>query len=209
MQARVIDLLSQVSLDDITVDLLRYNDEFNNAFKTFENYMQERNKRFGSTQMPISNQMITSPIRTSNSISKSPINKTSSSPHDADNAPALITFDDEPTNSFQNMRIYPTPSGVVPRNIQPQPRPAATTQSATNYQDPERDVREVEQWLKIQGDESDNDESSHQESGTTDAFNNFLQKRASTIPNEPISDQQIRVNLQDPPKHNQKSNTYL
>ncbi|CAF1562897.1 unnamed protein product, partial [Rotaria sordida] len=75
--------------------------------------------------------------------------------------------------------------------------------------DPERDVREVEQWLKIQGDDPDNDEPIHHDSGTTAAFENFLHKRAATIPDEPVSEQQIRLNLQDPAKHNQKNNTYL
>ncbi|CAF5134179.1 unnamed protein product, partial [Rotaria sp. Silwood1] len=74
MQARVIDLLSQITIDDITVDLLRYNDAFNNAFKQFENYMQERNRSFGSSQMPILNRTGTSPTRT-NSMSQSPTNK--------------------------------------------------------------------------------------------------------------------------------------
>ncbi|CAF1312061.1 unnamed protein product [Rotaria sordida] len=203
MQARVIELLSQTSIDDITVDLLRYNDEFNNAFKTFDNYMQERNRRFGdSTQMPILN-------RTTNPISQSPTNRMLSSSHDADNVPSLMRFDDEPINNFQNMRINPTSSNVVSRNTQQQSTASATTQYATNYQDPERDVREVEQWLKIQGDDPDNDEPIHHDSGTTAAFENFLHKRAATIPDEPVSEQQIRLNLQDPAKHNQKNNTYL
>ncbi|CAF4497059.1 unnamed protein product, partial [Rotaria magnacalcarata] len=47
MQARIIDLLSQVAIDEITVDLLRYNDEFNNVLKTFESYMLERERRVG------------------------------------------------------------------------------------------------------------------------------------------------------------------
>lgn len=46
------------------VDLLRYNDEFNNSFKTFESYMQERNRRFGQTHMPTSSSRRTaSPIQ--------------------------------------------------------------------------------------------------------------------------------------------------
>ena len=56
------------------VDLLRYNDEFNNSFKAFENYMEERNRRFGSSQMPISNKNI-SPSRTTNLMSQSPTKK--------------------------------------------------------------------------------------------------------------------------------------
>ncbi|CAF4609116.1 unnamed protein product [Rotaria sp. Silwood1] len=208
MQARVIDLLSQITIDDITVDLLRYNDQFNNAFKQFENYMQERNRRFGSSQMPILNRTGTSPTRT-NSMSQSPTNKTLSSSRDTDNVPALITFEDEPINNFQNMRINPTSQGVVPRNTQPQSTASTTTRAATNYQDPERDVREVEHWLKIQGDDPDNDEPLQQDDGTTAAFDNFLKKRASTIPDEPISEQQIRFNIQDPPRKTQKDSTYL
>lgn len=92
MQLRIIDLLSQISIDDITgkfidltkketddsvffsrliVDLLRYNDEFNNSFKTFESYMQERERRVGPTQMPILNRTA-SPPQTNISTSQSP-----------------------------------------------------------------------------------------------------------------------------------------
>ena len=77
-----------------------------------------------------------------------------------------------------------------------------------HHQDPECDVKEVEQWLKIQGDvsptvrktfiatnllqDSDNDEQPAPSSDdTTAAFNNFLQKRASTIPAEPRSSQSL------------------
>lgn len=78
MQARIVDLLSQVSTDDITgktnlpvfffsyllididlVDLLRYNDEFHNAFKNFDNYMQERDRCFTASYINPS----TSPIK--------------------------------------------------------------------------------------------------------------------------------------------------
>ncbi|CAF4245536.1 unnamed protein product [Rotaria sp. Silwood2] len=61
MQARIIDLLTQVAIDEITVDLLRYNDEFNNSLKTFENYMQERERRVGPSQVPILNQTASPP----------------------------------------------------------------------------------------------------------------------------------------------------
>ena len=71
MQSRLIELLSQISIDEITVDLLRYNDEFNNSFKTYESYMQERERRVGSTQIPISNRTA-SPLKTSISNSQSP-----------------------------------------------------------------------------------------------------------------------------------------
>ncbi|CAF4691895.1 unnamed protein product [Rotaria socialis] len=110
MQARVIDLLAQISIDDITVDLLRYNDEFNNAFKTFEKYMQERNRRFA----------VPSSLRSTNSMPPLSNNRTVPLPRNADDEPALIRFDDDPTTSFQNMRIAPTASNVVPRNVQPQ-----------------------------------------------------------------------------------------
>lgn len=68
-----------------------------------------------------------------------------------------------------------------------------------SFQDPERDVKEIEQWLKVQGDDSDTEESPRQESETTAAFNNFLQKRASTIPAQPTSQQQqpMYPNLQN------------
>jgi hypothetical protein len=56
------------------VDLLRYNDEFNNSFKTFESYMEERDRRLGSSQMPTLNRNL-SPSRTTNPISQSPTKK--------------------------------------------------------------------------------------------------------------------------------------
>ena len=42
----------------LVVDLLRYNDEFNHSFITFESYMQERERRVGPAPMPVS------PVRT-------------------------------------------------------------------------------------------------------------------------------------------------
>ena len=71
MQARVVDLLSQISIDDITLDLLRYNDEFNNSFKTYESYMQERERRVGPTQIPVLNRTA-SPLPSTISNSQSP-----------------------------------------------------------------------------------------------------------------------------------------
>ena len=85
MQARIVDLLAQVSIDDITgdslfirlididipwilVDLLRYNDEFNNAFKTYESYMEERDRRFGASHMPRMNQPASSSVKKVRSI---------------------------------------------------------------------------------------------------------------------------------------------
>lgn len=72
------------------------------------------------------------------------------------------------------------------------------------FQDPERDVKEIEQWLKFQGDDSDTEEPTRQEGGTTAAFNNFLQKRASTIPAQPASQEQ----QQQPTYPNLQSNTH-
>jgi hypothetical protein len=58
----------------LIVDLLRYNDEFNNSFKTFESYMQERERRVGSSQIPILNRTA-SPTQTKISHSQSPTTK--------------------------------------------------------------------------------------------------------------------------------------
>lgn len=55
-----------LSLFSFLVDLLRYNDEFNNVLKTFESYMQERERRVGPAQMPIINRTA-SPTATSQS----------------------------------------------------------------------------------------------------------------------------------------------
>jgi hypothetical protein len=187
MQARIIDLLSQISIDDITVDLLRYNDEFNNSFKTFESYMEERERRVGPSQIPISNRTA-SPIQHQISNSQSPT-KTLPSRHQ-DNEPALIKFDEDPTSlstSLRNTQISPTTSKIP----QQQSTASVTTRSVSNNQDPERDVKEVEQWLNVH-----DDDHPENKAGTTNTFNDFLEKRASTIPDEPISEQQIYVNLQ-------------
>jgi hypothetical protein len=185
MQARIVDLLAQVTIDDITVDLLRYNDEFNNSFITFENYMQERDRRFHSSPMPRLNSR-TSPIKTST--------------NNADNEPSLIRFDDEPIAitppTFQNISINRSSPDAIPKYIPPQSTASAMTRPVTNSQDPERDVKEIEQWLKFQGDDSDHEDQPRPESGTTPAFNNFLQKRASTIPDESTSQQHVYPNLQ-------------
>ncbi|CAF4356126.1 unnamed protein product, partial [Adineta steineri] len=117
MQARIVDLLSQVSADDITVDLLRYNDEFNNSFKTFEKYMQERDKRFGASHRPTLNQNTAS--QPTNLHSQTPIKNNYPTLPNADNEPALIRFDDEPvtiTSGFQNMNINSASSSVIPKN---------------------------------------------------------------------------------------------
>jgi hypothetical protein len=211
MQSRIIDLLSQISIDDITVDLLRYNDEFNNSFKTFESYMQERERRVGSSQIPILNRTA-SPTQTKISHSQSPTTKTSFSPRNQDNEPALIKFDEDPTTlatSLRNAHINPAFIDTTPKNTQQQQQSTAsvTTRPVTNNQDPERDVKEVEQWLKFQGDDDPTENNSRQENETTNAFNNFLEKRASTIPVEPISEEQIYVNLQQPSTQNQSNNS--
>jgi hypothetical protein len=121
MQSRIIDLLTQISIDDITVDLLRYNDEFNNSFKTYENYMQERERRVGPTQIPILNRTA-SPLPSTISNSQSPT-KVLSSPRHQDNEPALIKFDEEPatlTTNLRNTHINPTSSDTTPKHIQQQ-----------------------------------------------------------------------------------------
>lgn len=61
-------------------------------------------------------------------------------------------------------------------------------------QDPENDVKEIEKWLNVQdGTESESAAS------TSNAFNNFIEKRASTIPAEPVSEQEIHVDVDQPP----------
>lgn len=182
MQARVVDLLGKISMADVTADLLRYNDEFNNSFKAFENYIEERERR-------------------SSRSAHTPTNTFTRQPPPAvsfDNEPALIRFDDDDvdggpatlTTGFQNMNIQPTSSRPVQQPALS--ATSATTRTVAHHQDPECDVKEVEQWLKIQGDDSDNDEHpAPSANGTTTAFNNFLQKRASTIPAEPSSSQSM------------------
>ncbi|CAF0775939.1 unnamed protein product [Rotaria sp. Silwood1] len=206
MQARIIDLLSQVAIDDITVDLLRYNDEFNNSLKTFESYMQERERRVGPAQMPILDQTA-SPTRSAIPTSQSPPTKTLSSSRHQDNEPALIKFDEEsstlPTN-LQQMHINPTLSDAIPKNTSQQSTASVSTRPVSNHQDPERDVKEVEQWLNISSG-NDIDNNSHQQGGTTQAFNEFIEKRAATSPNQPISEQDIHINLQPPSTQNQSN----
>ena len=43
------------------VDLLRYNDELNNSFKTFDTYMQERERRFNGSARPASAAALSQP----------------------------------------------------------------------------------------------------------------------------------------------------
>ncbi|CAF1047400.1 unnamed protein product [Rotaria sordida] len=214
MQARIIDLLSQVSIDDMTVDLLRYNDEFNNVLKTFENYMLERERRVGPPSMPISNQTASTP-RSVISTSPSSTTKTSSSlPRNQDNEPALIKFDEESSTlpiNLQHMNINSTLSDAIPKHTPPQSTrymsihsASVTTRPVSNHQDPERDVKEVEQWLNISGG-NNIDNNSHQQGGTTHAFNDFIDQRASTVPDPPISEQDIQINLQHPSTQNQSN----
>ncbi|CAF3782562.1 unnamed protein product, partial [Rotaria sordida] len=207
MQARIIDLLSQVSIDDMTVDLLRYNDEFNNVLKTFENYMLERERRVGPPSMPISNQTASTP-RSVISTSPSSTSKTSSSlPRNQDNEPALIKFDEESSTlpiNLQHMNINSTLSDAIPKHTPPQSTASVTTRPVSNHQDPERDVKEVEQWLNISGG-NNIDNNSHQQGGTTHAFNDFIDQRASTVPDPPISEQDIQINLQHPSTQNQSN----
>ncbi|CAF0978869.1 unnamed protein product [Adineta steineri] len=194
MQARIFDLLSQISIDDITVDLLRYNDEFNNSFKNFESYMQERERRVGSSHIPIPNQTALAP-KTSFSTSQSPTKKPMPSPSNQNNEPALIKFDEEPIGlsaGLQNLRVNPTSPDSTTKNTQQQSTATVITRSATNTQELERDAKEVEQWLNLNDDKNSN----QQGNGTTNAFNDFIEKRASLIPDDPVSEQQIHLNLQ-------------
>ena len=55
----------------------------------------------------------------------------------------------------------------------------------------------MEQWLNISS-PPDTDKKTHEEGVTTHAFNDFLEKRASTIREEPISEQQVVVDFQNP-----------
>lgn len=57
--------------------------------------MQERNHRFTSSKMPPASSGTYYPT-----LNKEP------SPRHHEEEPPLIRFDDEPTNSFQNMRLY-------------------------------------------------------------------------------------------------------
>ena len=72
---------------------------------------------------------------------------------------------------------------------------AERNQALLFTQDPERDVKEVEQWLNIQ-DSKDANKNSNPQDGTTAAFNYFIQKRASTIPDEVDTEEKDYVNLQ-------------
>ena len=62
----------------------------------------------------------------------------------------------------------------------------------------------MEQWLKFQGD-NDVNTKPHQEGNTANAFNDFIEKRAATIPAEPISEQEIHLNLQPTSNQNQSN----
>lgn len=121
MQARIIDLLSQISIDDMTgkqksssivccdfflllssflVDLLRYNDEFNNSFKTFDSYMEERERRVGPLPGVTAAPIHVASAATASAITSSPVHKQA-------NEPALIKFDDEAAHlptGLENLR---------------------------------------------------------------------------------------------------------
>lgn len=72
------------------VDLLRYNDEFLNSFKTFEQYIQERDRRLSSTHnMPKFNSTNTNTNSNTNT-------NTSTYTNTVYEEPLLINFDDEP-----------------------------------------------------------------------------------------------------------------
>lgn len=58
----------------------------------------------------------------------------------------------------------------------------------------ENDVKEVEKWLSIQAGTD-----TEAKSDTSNAFNDFLQKRASTIPVEPVSEQEIQLDIDPTP----------
>ncbi|CAF2681312.1 unnamed protein product [Rotaria sp. Silwood2] len=204
MQARIIDLLTQVAIDEITVDLLRYNDEFNNSLKTFENYMQERERRVGPSQVPILNQTASPPPSAIPTSQSSPT-KTLPSPRNQDNEPALIKFDEESLtlqNNLQHMHINSTSSDAIPKNSPQQSTASVTTRPVSNHQDPERGVKEVEQWLNISSGHGI-DNNSQQQGGTTHAFNDLIDKKASTTPEQPISEQDIHINLQPSSTQNQ------
>lgn len=140
MQARIIDLLSQISIDDMTVDLLRYNDEFNNSFKTFDSYMEERERRVGPLPVPtaVAMQAATAAAATVTATS-------SSSPtRKPDNEPALIKFDDESANlptGLQNLHMNP-PSQESPLKSTASPPNTAsvTTRTVSNHQESEETV---------------------------------------------------------------------
>ncbi|CAF1111397.1 unnamed protein product [Didymodactylos carnosus] len=203
MQARVIDLLSQVAIGDITADLLRYNDELNNTFKNYESYMEQREKVVGprshsqhypnipSSQATASSNRYPSQTQQQQQLLSKKLPTTSTS----DDQPALIKFDDEITpgaphsstqlaTGFQNMRLN-QPSDTVPKPFNSTASHSSAHQNAGGIgepQVPERDIKEIEVWLKTQGDKESDNEEQATESGTTPAFENFLRKRASSIP---------------------------
>lgn len=70
-------------------------------------------------------------------------------------------------------------------------------------------MKDVEQWLHAT-DSLQSDNKVQQKDGTSSAFDEFIQKRASTIPNEPVSEQQVEVTVLDPSTQNEsnKANTH-
>lgn len=61
-------------------------------------------------------------------------------------------------------------------------------------QDPDSDAKEVEKWLNLQAATD-----TEAKSDTSNAFNDFLQKRASTIPVESVSEQEIHLDVDPTP----------
>ncbi|CAF1215541.1 unnamed protein product, partial [Didymodactylos carnosus] len=173
MQARIIDLLSQIAIDEITVDLLRYNDELNNAFRNYASYM-ERREKVVDPESHSQQQINVPPSQTTSSPNRYPQTqqrqipvKKLSTTSVSDDQPALIKFDDEPVSpsaqhsspqfatGFQNMRLNQSPDAV--------PKPSNSTAShssarqnnpieSAETQEPERDIKEIEVWLNKQDD---------------------------------------------------------
>lgn len=135
MQARIIDLLSQISIDDMTVDLLRYNDEFNNSFKTFDNYMEERERRVGPLPGVTAAPLHVASEATASTITSSPV-------HKQHNEPALIKFDDEAADLHTGLDNIHMNSSVSESAAKPtvsqQNTATVTTRPVSNHQEPEQ-----------------------------------------------------------------------
>jgi hypothetical protein len=65
-------------------------------------------------------------------------------------------------------------------------------------------VKEVEQWLGMQDNHGPTKASPRDGDDTTPEFNQFLEKRASTIPDEPVSHQEIQLNVEPTSTHHDK-----
>ena len=64
-------------------------------------------------------------------------------------------------------------------------------------------MKEVEQWLGMQ-DKQGPANALPRDEDTSQAFNQFLEKRASTIPDEPVSHQEIELNVEQTSTHHDK-----